>query len=92
MNHSRHYLLSQNFLLRTDHDSLRWIFYFKDSRGQVARWIEVLAMYDFDTEHIPRTKHQNADSLSGKDFERTNCDHDGEDTEQALTMFMIVGI
>ena len=38
MNHFRHYLLGQNFLLSTNHGSLRWIFYFKDHRGQVARW------------------------------------------------------
>ena len=48
MNHFRHYLLGQKFLLRTDHGSIRWIFEFKDPRGQVARWLEVLAQYDFE--------------------------------------------
>ena len=84
MNHFRHYLLGQNFLLRTDHGSLRWIFDFKDPRGQVARWLEVLAQYDFDIEHRPGVKHQNADSLSRKDFEQTNCDHAREDSETCL--------
>ena len=84
MNHFRHYLLGQNFLLRTDHGSLRWIFDFKDPRGQVARWLEVLAQYDFDIEHRPGVKHQNADSLSRKDFEQTNCDHARKDSETCL--------
>ena len=43
MNQFRHYLLGRNFLLRTDHGSLRWIFEFKDPKGQIARWLEVLA-------------------------------------------------
>ena len=46
MNHFRHFLLGQKFLLRTDHGSLRWIFEFKDPREQVARWLEILAQYD----------------------------------------------
>lgn len=73
INHFRHYLLGQKFLLRTDHGSLRWLFDFKDPRGQVARWLEVLAQYDFDIEHRPGTRHQNADGLSRKDFEHNKC-------------------
>ena len=81
MNHFRHYLLGQKFLLRTDHGSIRWIFEFKDPRGQVARWLEVLAQYDFEIQHRPGSKHNNADSLSRKDYEKNNCDHifDGDE-------------
>lgn len=81
MNHFRHYLLGQKFLLRTDHGSIRWIFEFKDPPGQVARWLEVLAQYDFEIQHRPGSKHNNADSLSRKDYEKNNCDHifDGDE-------------
>lgn len=79
MNHFRHYLLGQKFVLRTDHSSLRWIFEFKDPRGQVARWLEVLSQYNFDIEHRPGTKHQNADSLSRRDYVQHTCDHPVED-------------
>ena len=80
MNQFRHFLLGQEFLLRTDHSSIRWIFEFKDPRGQVARWLEVLAQYHFTIEHRPGAKHQNADSLSRKDYEKRSCDHTAEET------------
>ena len=81
MNQFRHFLLGQEFLLRTDHSSIRWIFEFKDPRGQVARWLEVLAQYHFTIEHRPGAKHQNADSLSRKDYEKRSCDHTAEETD-----------
>ena len=60
----RHYLLGRKFTLRTDHGSLRWLFGFKDPQGQLARWLESLAQYDFEIIHRPGNKHQNADALS----------------------------
>ena len=60
----RHYLLGRKFLLRTDHNSLRWMFGFKDPQGQMARWLEVLSQYNFDIMHREGRKHQNADALS----------------------------
>ena len=75
MNHFRHFLLGQKFLLRTDIGSLRWIFEFKYPRGQVARWLEILAQYDFDIQHRPGNKHSNADSLSRRDYEKSSCTH-----------------
>ena len=81
MNQFRHFLLGQEFLLRTDHSSIRWIFEFKDPRGQVARWLEVLAQYHFTIEHRPGAKHQNADSLSRKIYEKRSCDHTAEETD-----------
>ena len=80
MNHFRHYLLGKKFLLRTDHGSLRWIFEFKNPRGQVARWLEHLSQFDFDIEHRAGTKHQNADGLSRRDFEK--CAHDDDEDQQ----------
>lgn len=60
----KHYLYGKKFLLRTDHGALRWLFQFKDPEGQVARWLETLAIFDFDIQHRPGRQHQNADSLS----------------------------
>ena len=66
----RHYLLGDLFTLRTDHSALQWIRTFKEPRGQLARWLETLAQYNFDLVHRPGKKHQNADALSRADLER----------------------
>lgn len=60
----RHYLLGRKFVLRTDHNSLRWLFQFKEPEGQVARWLEFLSEYDFEIVHRAGTQHGNADALS----------------------------
>jgi hypothetical protein len=61
--YSKHYLLGRKFLIRTDHSSLRWLRHFKNSDGQMARWLEILYEFDMDLQHRPGTKHTNADSL-----------------------------
>ena len=73
----KHYLLGRKFLLRTDHGSLRWLFSFKEPEGQVARWLEALAEFQFDIEHRAGTKHLNADALS-----RIPCKQCGHNAEQ----------
>ena len=60
----RHYLYGKNFLVRTDHGSLRWLMNFKSPEGQVARWIEILSAYDMKIEHRPGRLHSNADAVS----------------------------
>ncbi|GFU35199.1 retrovirus-related Pol polyprotein from transposon 17.6 [Trichonephila clavipes] len=40
--HFHPYLYGRRFLLRTDHDSLTWLLNFKNSEGQIARWIQRL--------------------------------------------------
>ena len=62
--HFRPYLYGQKFLLRTDHGSLRWLYNFKSTEGQVARWLELLGTYDFQIETRPGRVHANADALS----------------------------
>ena len=51
-------------VVRTDHSALRWLRSFKDPQGQVARWLEILAEFDFDVIHRPGLRHGNADALS----------------------------
>ena len=75
INQFRHYLLGRRFKLRTDHSSLRWLKDFKDPQGQLARWLEVLAQYDFEIVHRDGKKHQNADSLSRREYDSTLCEY-----------------
>ena len=60
----RHYLLGRQFLVRTDHNSLRWLLNFREIDGQLARWLEELSQYDLIVKHRPGRKHENADALS----------------------------
>ena len=52
--------------MRTDHGSLRWLLNFKNSEGQLARWIEVLCTYDMIIQHRPGAKHKNADAFKSR--------------------------
>ena len=52
------------FTVRTDHNALKWLQSFKEPEGQVARWLEMLAQYDYRIEHRTGKKHQNAVALS----------------------------
>ena len=43
----RHCLYGRPFTVRTDHNALKWLHSFKEPEGQVARWLELLAQYDY---------------------------------------------
>lgn len=58
------YLYGVKFQLRTDHAALQWLLNFKNPEGQVARWIQRLQEYDYETHHRRGTLHGNADALS----------------------------
>ncbi|KRZ69679.1 Transposon Ty3-G Gag-Pol polyprotein [Trichinella papuae] len=62
--HFQPYLYGRKFTARTDHNSLKWFQNFRDPEGQVARWLEKLAEFDFEVVHRPGKKHHNADALS----------------------------
>ena len=64
MTYFRHYLLGRKFLVRTDHQALRWLQHFKDPEGQVARWQKELQCFDYECVHRPGAQHSNADALS----------------------------
>ncbi|KAK3106230.1 hypothetical protein FSP39_015710 [Pinctada imbricata] len=74
----RHYLYGRQFRIRTDHGSLRWLINFKNPEGQLARWIEVLGMYDMKIEHRPGSQHRNADTLSRYPCKQCKYDPDWE--------------
>ncbi|GBM93813.1 Retrovirus-related Pol polyprotein from transposon 297 [Araneus ventricosus] len=72
--HFHHYLYGRKFLLRTDHASLRWLLNFRESEGQIARWIQRLQEYDFEIQHRKGTSHGNADALSRRPC-KESCKH-----------------
>ena len=68
----KHYLYGKKFKIRTDHGSLRWLCHFKDPQGQLARWIETLAAFDYEISYRPGSQHNNADSLSRMPFDKSS--------------------
>ncbi|GFQ66102.1 RNA-dependent RNA polymerase 1 [Trichonephila clavata] len=52
------YLYDRKFLLRTDHASLAWLLNFKNTEGQIARWIQKLEEYDFEIKHRKGSLHE----------------------------------
>jgi hypothetical protein len=57
-------------VVRSDHSSLQWLRNFKEPSGQLARWLEKLAEFNFTIEHRKGTSALNADGLS-----RRPCSH-----------------
>ena len=76
----RCYLLGRAFLVRTDHQALKWLFSLREPKGRIARWIEVLSAFDFSVEYRAGKKHANADGLSRCPNPR-DCDCDTESSE-----------
>ena len=47
----KHYLLGRKFIVRSDHESLKWLYSLKEPKHRIARWIEVLSEFDFELEY-----------------------------------------
>ena len=62
--HFRPYLWGKRFTIRTDHASLQWLMKTSQPKGQVARWMETLADFEYVVKHRKGLKHSNADGLS----------------------------
>lgn len=71
--HFNYYLYGQKFRVRTDHSALEWMTVFRNSQGQLARWLEKLQTYHFTVEHRPGSRHHNADALSRRPCYDDNC-------------------
>ena len=71
----RHYTYRTTTLVRTDHDSLRWIFTQNNMTGRLARWCEFLADYQIqDIKHVKGIDNVVADALSRRrDYASLAC-------------------
>eukprot|EP00961_Rhodomonas_salina_P298520 3938150-Rhodomonas_salina.2 len=67
----RHYTYRTKTAVRTDHDSLRWIFTQNNLTGRLARWLEFLADFQIeDIKHVKGVDNVVADALSRRpDYE-----------------------
>ena len=68
-----HYVYGRHFLVRSDHGALRWLMNFKNPEGQIARWLEILGINNFEIKHRAGRIHSNADGLSRRPCLTTNC-------------------
>lgn len=84
----RKYLYGRKFKLRTDHAALMWLLRFKNPEGQVARWIERLQEYDFDSEHRAGVNHNNADALSRRPCSE-DCKHCSRMDDKSATVHRV---
>jgi transposase InsO family protein len=64
MERYKHYLLGRKFLVRSDHQALKWLFTLKEPKGRIARWIQAMSPFDFTVEYRRGKQHGNADAMS----------------------------
>ena len=64
VNHYKYYLAHRPFIIRTDHQALKYMAKMEPPTGLISRWMALLANYDFTVQHRAGKKHQNADALS----------------------------
>jgi RNase H-like domain found in reverse transcriptase len=62
--HLRPYLEGQNFIIRTDHHSQRWVLNLSDGQGRLARWRLRLLEFDYEVQYHPGALHHGADMMS----------------------------
>ncbi|GBG64053.1 hypothetical protein CBR_g40301 [Chara braunii] len=64
LTHWRHYLLGRFFILKTDHQTLRWTKTQLVLFNALKRWIEVIEQYDFDPQYLKGEYNKVVDALS----------------------------
>ena len=73
MEYYRQYLLGRKFIVRTDHQALKWLFSLKEPKDWIARWLEIMSAYQFVVEYRPGKKHGNADAMSRRQCNPSEC-------------------
>ena len=69
----RQYLLGREFVVRSDHQALRWLFSLREPKDRIARWLETMSAFNkFPVEYRPGNKHGNTDAMS----QRCPCPQD----------------
>ncbi|GBG76409.1 hypothetical protein CBR_g22157 [Chara braunii] len=63
LTHWRQYLLGRFFILRTDHQTLRWMRTQLVLSDALKRWIEVIEQYDFDPQYLKGEYNKVDDAL-----------------------------
>ena len=71
----RPYLEGARFLIRTDHDALKWMMNLTGASGRLLRWRLRLLEFDFIVTHRPGVQHKVADAMS-------RLSTDGHDTTE----------
>ena len=79
------FLWPRKFILRTDHQALKWIYTMEKPPGLIMRWLETLANFDFTPEFRHGKSHANADSLSRATHVQAINAMDAPDTEPNTT-------
>jgi len=59
-----HYLLGKKFIIRTDHNALKWLMSVKDHNGKLMRWALTLMEFEFEIQHVKGKTNFVADALS----------------------------
>eukprot|EP00253_Pinus_taeda_P020588 PITA_20588 len=60
----RHYLVGRSFTLKSDHQSLQYLFIQRDLNAKQRQWSEFLSEYDFGISYIKGKENVVADALS----------------------------
>ena len=81
----KYFLLHRKFILRTDHQALKWIYTMKTPNGLVSRWLDILADFQFEVVHRPGTQHGNADQLSRAPHITEEMPEDDMDSDEEET-------
>jgi hypothetical protein len=95
----RIYLYGRPFVLKTDHEPLKWLMTSKKLTGMHARWASILQEYDVDIQHRAGVTHGDADGLlrnplpSEEDRTDARMHHDSPVTsvEAGLALLVCLG-
>ena len=87
----KYYLTQRKFVLRTDHQAMKWIRSMEEPQGMILRWLETLSKHDFEVVFRPGSQHGNADSLSRIDHAKTITEEEMEDRPEHPSMQAIEG-
>jgi hypothetical protein len=66
LDHWRHYLISKEFILHSDHEALRYIQGQAKLQPRHAKWVEFLQQFTFSIKHKSGKLNKGADALSRK--------------------------
>ena len=64
LDHWRHYLISKEFILHSDHEALKYVQNQQKLQSRHAKWVEFLHAYNFSIKHKSSKLNRGADALS----------------------------